>query len=262
MTEPTTARDSRIPTVLARNIVLVDFCRQYLEAIDEIAAYNKEVIAEKSSEWNVSKVLAKARELGNPEDANTPVNEDIKKALSEWEDAVTKVNVAKRAVLEATSKELGITLSSVTVERNAETEAPLREKRKFANEIGNQLSAIAAMTRDEKSKDAVNEFLTSNPLLAVGRDQVRTFGGDEPSTPKYRVNVKVTDKDGNVLVDESGFTKTALALTKYYERGKALKQDKLREAWEKSGNTVANTVVNPVEFDDNGMHFVITKKSA
>lgn len=265
MTEPMTdtkpVKETRIPAVLSKQSILADFCRQYLAVFDEISEYNKEVLAEKSSEWNATKVLAKARELGNPEDANVPANEEIKAALAAWEEALTALNIARKSVLEKTSKELGITLSATT-ERNSETEAPLKDKRKVAIELGTQLSMIAKMTTDEKAADAVTEFLGSNPLPAIGRDQTRSFGENEKSTPKYRVSVVVKNSDGETVVDEKGFTKAALALTKPacgYERGKAPKSDVLREAWEKAGNSAETTVVNPVEFDDNNLHFIITK---
>lgn len=252
----------RIPAALAANPILAEFCNQFLSVFDEITAYNKQVLAEKDSEWNIPKVLEKARELGRPTDKNVKANENIAKALTAWEDLVNAVNVAKRNVLDATSKELGITLST-TAERNSETEAPMKERRRFAIEIGTQLGTIAKMTTNEAASDAVTTFLAENPLPAIGRDQARTFGADEKSTPKYRVNVVVTNKDGEKVVDEAGFTKAALALTKPavgYERGKAPKSDTLREAWEKAGNSAETTVTNPVEFDDNNLHFVISKK--
>jgi hypothetical protein len=260
MTETTTApvKETRIPTALAKNSILADFCRQYLNVVDEIAEYNKEVLAERDSEWNASKVLEKARSLGRPEDGSDG-NADIKTALENYESAVTALALARRSVLDVTSGVLGINLSAVS-ERNPETEGPLKDKRKLANEIGTQLSMIAKMTTDERASSSVNEFLEANPLPAVGRDQARTFGGDEKATPKYRVNVVVTNKDGQTVVSEAGFTKAALALTKHYERGQAPKSDALRSAWEKAGNTSDNTVVNPVEFDDNELHFTISKK--
>lgn len=254
----TPAKETRIPSALARNSILADFCRQYLNVVDEIAEYNKEVLAERDSEWNASKVLEKARSFARPENGTEP-NAEVKTALETYESAVNALALARRSVIDVTSGVLGISLSAVS-ERNPETEGPLKDKRKLANEIGTQLGMIAKMTTDEKAAGSVNEFLEANPLPAVGRDQVRTFGSDEKSTPKYRVNVVVTNKDGETLVSEAGFTKAALALTKHYERGKAPKSDALRTAWETAGNTPDNTVVNPVEFDDNELHFTISKK--
>lgn len=257
--QPTAAvKETRIPSALARNSILADFCRQYLTVVDEIAEYNSEVLAERSSEWNASKVMERARALGRPEDGSEG-NADIKAALETYESAVTALALARRNALNVTSSILGITLSAVS-ERNPETEGPLKDKRKLANEIGTQLSMIAKMTTDEKASSSVNDFLEANPLPAVGRDQARTFGGDEKATPKYRVNVVVTNKDGETVVNEAGFTKAALALTKHYARGEAPKSDALRSVWEKAGNTTENTVVNPVEFDDNELHFTISKK--
>lgn len=253
-----TQEKPRIPEALSNNSILAEFCRQYLAVFDEISEYNKEVLAERDAEWNAGKVLEKARELGRPADANTPANQDIKNALEAWEKLVNETARARKSVLDTTSKVLGITLSA-TSERNPETEAPLKEKRKIAFEIGTQLSNIAKMTTDENASAAVVEFLANSPLPAVGRDQTRNFGDNEKATPKYRVNVTVS-KDGNKLIDEAGFTKAALALTKYYERGKSPKADKLRGMWESAGNSPEKTVTSPVEFQDNGLHYVITKK--
>jgi hypothetical protein len=249
----------RIPTALVNNPILAEFCNQYLKVVDEISKYNKEILSAEKSEWNVPKVLDKARELGRPTDASVKANESILSALKVWEESVNAMNRAKRAVVDATSKELGITLSA-TAERDPAIEAPMKDRRKLANEIGTQLSIIANMTNDTSATAAVNAFLEKNPLPAIGRDQVRTFGGNEKATPKYRVNVRVTDADGNVKVDEAGFTKASFALTKFYPRGEGIKSDKLREVWEAAGNNADSTTSPTVEFTDNDLHFVITKK--
>jgi hypothetical protein len=257
-TEVAPVETPRISKVLNENPILVQFCEQFLAVKDEIAAYNKDILAESDSEWNVPKVLAKARELGSPTDANVPANESIKNALTEWEKLVSSVNVAKRKVVELTAKEIGVTLSA-TAERNPQLEAPMRDRRAMAVEIGKNLDLMKNMVQDKATKDALTAFLQENELPAIGRDQSRKFGESEKSTPKYRVNVVVT-KDGEEIVKESGFTNTALALPKYYERGKSIKSETLREVWEKAGNTGEKTVQPVVEFEDNGLHFVITKK--
>jgi O6-methylguanine-DNA--protein-cysteine methyltransferase len=205
--------------------------------------------------------LEKAREFARPTDKNVAPKSDIKKALEAYEKLVNEVARARKEILDVTSKELGITLSA-TADRNPELEAPLKEKRKIAIEIGTQLSMIAKMTSNEQASAAVTEFLSENPLPAIGRDQTRTFGNDGKATPKYRVTVEIKKGDA-VLLSEDGFTKTALALTKPtfgYERGKSLKSEDLRKAWEAAGNTSEKTVKSPVEFEDNGLTFVITKK--
>lgn len=252
---------SRIPDLLNANPILAEFCKRYLEVFDEISKYNKDVLAEKDSEWNAVKVMEQARKFASPENAEDQ-DKEIKDALDELEKAESARLLARKNVLDKTAKKLGITLSATT-ERNPETEAPLKEKRKIAVEIGSQLSTIAGLTSDANASKAVTEFLDANPLPAVGRDQTRSFGtGDGKATPKYRVKIEIL-KDGETILSEDGFTKTALALTKPvfgYERGKAPKSDDLRKAWENAGNTPENTVKTPVEFDDNGLHYVITKK--
>lgn len=251
---------SRIPEALAASPILGEICSRYLEAVDEITKYNREVLADKDAEWNVQKVLDKARTLARPTEKGAKANTKIKSALESWEKLIDQVTLAKKAVVEATAEELGIKLSA-TAERNPELEIPLKEKRKLANEIGSQLSMMAEFTNDANAKTTVTQFLEQNPLPAIGRDQVRTFGNDGGTTPKYRVTIEVK-KDDEVLLTEKGFTKTALALTKPafgYERGKAPKSEDFRKAWEAAGNTPDKTVQSPVEFDDNGLHFTITK---
>jgi hypothetical protein len=254
----------RIPELLQGNNILASICQRYLDTFDKIAAYNKDVLAKNDSDWTSTKVLEEARKLGRPTDKDTKPNETISAALKKWESLVDEMNKARRAVIDETSKVLGITLSA-TAERNPEIEAPLKEERKIAAEIGKQLAMLASITNDDNSAKAVEEFLAKNPLPAVGRDQVHVFGStDEKATPKYRVNVEVKIDD-KVVVSESGFTKAALALPKFYPRGEAPKSDKLRLAWEAAGNSAEKTVVNPVEFDDEGengaiLHFTITKK--
>lgn len=248
----------RIPDVLSENPILAEFCKQMLQIIDEISTYNKDILAERDAEWNPTKLIAKARELGHPEDANVKANDEIAKAIDVWEELITQAATAKKKVLELTAKELGVTLTT-TVERNAEAEAPLRDKRKIAIEIGKQLSGLAEMTQNKAASEGVTSFLAANPVPAIGRDQVRSFGDSGKSTPKYRVHVEVT-RNGEVVISEDGFTKTGLALPKFSERGKALKAEDLRKAWESAGNTPENTVTDPVQFTHENLTFTITKK--
>lgn len=256
----TTQEKPRIPEILANSPIFAEFCERYLGVYDEISNYNKEVLASRDSEWNAGKVLEKAREFARPTDKNVQPKDDIKKALEAYEALINETARARKAILDITSNELGITLSA-TSDRNPETEAPLKEKRKVAIEIGSNLSTIGKMTNDEKTTEAINTFLAANPMPAIGRDQARVFGDDGKSTPKYRVIVEVS-KDGTSLLNVKGFTAASLALTKPafgYERGKAIKTDDLRKAWESAGNTPEKTVTNPVEFEDNGLHFKISK---
>lgn len=262
MTTPETEeKPNRIPEALASQAMLEEFCKRYLEAFDEISVYNKGVLAEKTSDWTSSKVLAKAQELGNPTDASVKPNDDIKSALKIWEDAVQAMNVARRKVVDITAKELGITLSA-TAERDPKKEEELKPKRAFALEIGKQLVMIANMTTDKSVSAAATKFLNDNELPAIGRDQTHSFGESGKATPKYRVHIQVT-KDDATLLDADGFTKTALELSKPeygYERGKQPKSEDLRKAWEAAGNTPENTVKATVEFEDNGLKYVISKK--
>jgi hypothetical protein len=246
---------SRIPAPL--NIpVLSDFCARYLNALDEIAEYNKVVLAEKDSEWSAPKILEKAREFAKSDDG-----QNVKSAIETWESLIGQAQNARRAILDMTAEKLGIQVSAVT-DRNPELEGPLKEKRKIAVEIGTQLNTIAGMTTDKTASNAVIEFLKLNPLPAVGRDQTRSFSADGgKATPKYRVTVEVS-KNGEVVLTEDGFTKTALALTKLHERGKAPKSDDLRTAWEAAGNTSEKTVQSPVVFENMGFHYKITKKES
>lgn len=248
----------RIPATLSENAILGSICKTYLDIFDEITEYNKAVLAEKDSEWNPVKVLEQARKFASPDDASQQ-DEVIKKALDEFENAAAAAANARKNVLEVTAKKLGITLSA-TASRDAETEAPLKEKRKTAVEIGTQLHTLAGLTTDKNAKDVVEEFLKNFPMPAVGRDQVRTFGNDEKSTPKYRVKVTVT-KDGHQILSEDGFTKAAIKLSQPvfgYERGKALKADKLREVWEAALKNDSN--LKETSFEDNGLIYTLTQK--
>ena len=252
---------ARIPELLSENHIFGNFCERYLGILDKITAYNKEVLAEKDAEWNPSKVIEKARLFANPTEKGVEPNKEIQNAMNAWEDLAAKAIQARKKVMELTAKELGITLSN-TSERNSETEAPLKEERKIALTIGDQLNTMGELSQDDKFTEAINVFLSNNPMPAIGRDQVRTFGDNAKATPKYRVNVTVTKDDEELLIGD-GFTKTALALTQSkfgYERGKALDAAKLRDAWEKVGNTPEKTVQPVVEFTDNGLVFNITKK--
>lgn len=250
----------RIPEELADQTILADFCQRYLNSYDEILAYNKQVLAEKDAEWNPTKLVAKAREMANPEDASKAVPA-IKKLVDEFEKALTAFNVARRAVIDGTAKELGVSLSS-TSERDPEVEEALKKKRTEAKVIGTNLSTIAEMAKPE-AKDVIIKFLSEYPLPTIGRDQAHNFGsGNTGSTPKYRVHVSVTNKDGKEIVSEDGFTKASQALPKYYERGKSPKSDTLREIWEKAGNSPKEPYkVSPVEWNDNGLKFILSKKS-
>ncbi len=252
--------DMRIPESLRSNLIFADFCKRYMEAYDEISAYNKEVLAARDSEWNATKVIAEAKKFASPEKPED-ADAEIKKAVDEWEAALAKALELRKNVLDATSKKLGINLSAVA-DRDHEKEDGLKEKRKLAIEIGKRLADIAGLTNDENAGKEITSFLTDFGMPAVGRDQATTLTSNGGSTPKYRVTVRVFNKDGAELMNEKGFTKTALGLTKPvfgYERGKAPKSEDLRGIWENAGNTAEETKQATVEFEDNNLKFVITK---
>lgn len=248
---------NRIPDAL--NVpVLSDFCERYLSVLDEITAYNKSVVAEKDSQWTAAKVLEKARALGRPE-KDEDADKEILTLIEDYEKIVKAVADARTALVNKTAEKLGIQMSAVA-DRNPELEGPLKEKRKVAVEIGQQLATIAKLTTNNQASEAVTAFLDANQLPAVGRDQMRSFSADgSKSTPKYRVTITV-QKNGETVLTEDGFTKTALALTKLHERGKAPKPEDFRKAWEAAGNTPENTVQPTVEFENLGFHYTITKK--
>lgn len=257
---------SRIPDVLAQQAMLNSICEKYLGFVDEIAAYNKEVLAAKSSEWNSTKVLERARAMGRPTTPGTEPDADVAKALSEWEDLVNQMNLAKRKVVDITANKLGISLT-VTAERDTTIEAPLKEKRGIAQQIGKQLAVMADMFGDQASINAIKEFLAANELPQVGRDASTSFTEGGKPTPKYRVTVEVK-KGENALGTFDGFTKTAIQLSKPeygYARGKSLDAETLRKVWENAGNSPENTVQNPVVFEDDSVDgealtYTITKK--
>lgn len=254
---------NRIPEIFAQNPMFTSLVTQYLSVYDEIASYNKTVIAEKSdSEWTTGKLLAEARKLASPDEGEP--NKEIKDVYDIFERISTELAKARKAVVDATAKFKGISLSSVAAERDPAKEEELKEKRVPAIDIGKNMAMMAGLLNDEAASTAIKDFLNKYQLPAVGRDQTRNFAQSGGSTPKYRVRVEVI-KDGNVLLTEDGFAKTGLALTQPvfgYERGKALKADKLREAWEAKGNTGEKTVEPVVEFEDNGLTFRITDKKS
>ncbi len=262
-TEENTDPNQAILDVLSSNPILVEFAKQYLSIFGKISEYNKSVLAAKDSEWNVGKVMTKAQEFAKPEpNSGVKPNEEIAKLFAMYEELVRQVAVAKRSVIDATAKELGISLSN-TAERDPAKEEELKTQRGVAVQLGTQLSSIATMVSDKEISNAVTDFLSNNPLPSVGRASTHTFAGnDGKGTPKYRVSVEIL-KDGNSIGKFDGFSKTAVSLSQSvfgYERGKAPKADMLRQAWESAGNTPENTVKNVVEFDDNNLHYILTKK--
>lgn len=253
---------SRIPEALESSPIFAELCKKYLAIVDEISAYNDSVLKASDSEWTLPKVMAKAKELSYPEDPNIKPNAELLKLYKLYEKAVDTFNRTRKAVQEATAEELGITLSA-TSERDPEKETSLKEERKTALSIGTNLNTIAGMLNDDTSKSAIIEFLASNEVPAVGRNQSHSLTAEGSKTPKYRVTVSVFRNDEEVLSGE-GFTKTALALPKFYERGKnPVSADTLRTVWEKAGNTPDDPYkVSPVEFfeETGGLKFVISKK--
>lgn len=258
----TTDTKKRIPALISKNPIFASFLEDYLSVLDKIAEYNKDVLSATESEWTPSKVLVEARKFASPENADDQ-DAEIKQMLDDWEALVAEAMTAKRQVVEATAKKLGITLSA-TSERDPAIEGPLKDERKRAHDIGSTLMSIAGMTNDEAVKGSIKEFFDGNPLPMVGRDQSHNFGSDSGSTPKYRVSVTVKNADGEVLGIFDGFTKTAQALSKPvfgYERGKSPKADDLRKVWEDAGNSHSDMYKVPsVPFTDNGLNFEMTKK--
>jgi hypothetical protein len=260
------AVEKRIPAFLKKNSMFNEFITRFLKTYDDISAYNKEVLAEKTDGWTASKVLEESKKLSENEDA-TKIVASVKEARDAFESVAAELAKARRNLIEVTSKELGITLSAVGGERNSEIEEPLKLARKEALEIGKQMNLFAGMTQDAAIKEEVTKFFATYDLPAVGRNQTTTFGSESSTTtPKYRVNVTITNAEGEVLMEKSGFTAASLNNTSFYERGKALKSDKMRAAWEAAGNTPDNTVTSPVVFTDEGaadvgtLTYTITKK--
>lgn len=259
MTSSTTksAEKNRIPESLAKQAIFQEFLSTYLDGFDEISGYNSKVLTKSDSEWNSYKIMDKAREMARPVNGGE-VNDTVKDALEAYETLNTELNRAKQAVLQATAKELGIEFSAGS-ERDMDLEAALKEKRKTAINIGDQLTKIAEFTGNEQVKSDIKAFLDKYQMPAVGRNQTHSFSAEGSGTPKYRVKVTVS-RDGEELFTEDGFTKTAQSLTKFYERGKAPKADKLRAVWENAGNTMDSQPQPRVEFIDNDLTFVITSK--
>ena len=256
-TENVETEKPRIPEGFDTNPIIKTFAEDYLKKSDLIAEYNKSVLQRNDSEWNAKKVLDKSKEFASPDDPSKIV-QNVKTARDAFEAAAAELSKKRAELIAITAKELGIELSS-TAERDPEKEEQLSEERKVAIVLGEQLKMMATVSPDKSFNTMVEEFLAANPLPAIGRDQVRSFSETKGTTPKYRVTITVTNKDGHELVKEKGFTKTALTVSKHYPRGEGIKADKIRQAWEAAGNTADKTVVEPVEFIDNDLTFSIVK---
>lgn len=262
-TEITETETSRVPDVLASNPILADFANKYLEVVDLISEYNEGVLKAAKSEWTNAKLSEEGKKLARPDDPKVKPHAELKKFLVAMENAQEALNFARKDFFDAVANELGVVRDNV-VERDLEKEADLKNKRTTATVIGTQLGQIASLTSDASAASAVSEFLKANELPAVGRNSSTSFGGEGGSkgAPRYRVSVKV-EKNGVTLLDKGeGFTKTAAMLSKPefgYERGKSLKAEDLRGAWEKAGNSGDNPKAVPeVVFEDNGLTYTLT----
>ncbi len=248
------------PEAFAENPLVLSIAQKYKGIVNEISEYNKKVLAEKDSEWNASKLLKKALEMASPEDAND-INENVKTAHAEFERIAAEYANARQNLISVTANELGVSLSTVAEQRDEAAEAPLKEKRATAVTIVKQLQAMTEVYNDDNFKNAVATFLSNNGLPAIGRDQVRSFNeSGTAGTPKYRVSITITNKDGEVLMDGEGFSKTAIALSKPvfgYERGKKPSSDTLRETWEKLGGPNSS---EDISFEDNELTYTVHKK--
>lgn len=249
---------------LNANPILIDFCNKYTATYNEIKEYNDSVLAAKNAEWTPAKVLAKAKEYGKPEEGVKGI-EEITDLYDLYLGALEDFNDARKKLLDRTAQELGISLTA-TSEKDPVKEEKLKEDRKIAVVLGEQLSTIAKMISDENISAAVTKFLLTYPLPSVGREQAHSFGvsadGEKRATPKYRLNIKVY-KDGTEILNADGITNAKLKLTQPvfgYDRGKAPSADKLRDMWESTGNSPDKTVHNSVEVEDNGLKYVLTKR--
>jgi hypothetical protein len=254
---------SPIPAALNSNPILVSFCQQYLDVIAPITEYNNSIFKKSNSEWDRHKLLAEAKKLGSPMDANEEAVPAIKEAFEVYENVLASLAVVRADLVNITAKHLGVSLETLGGERDETKEADLKEKRKFAFGLGETLKQMALYSADKASSEAVNKFLKNNELPAVGRQQTTSFTTESTTaTPKYRVKVTVA-KEGHTIGEFDGFSKTAIAMTGAaygYPKGEALKADKLRQAWEAAGNGPSSTVNPTVEFEDNGLTFTLTQK--
>lgn len=252
-----------LPEIFSQNPMFASLADKYLSVYREIVEYNKTVIAEKSdNEWTTGKLVAEAKKLSSPDEGEP--NKDIKVLFDAFEAIQTELAKSRKALIDATAKFKGISLSSVAAERDPAKEEELKNKRVPAVDIGKNMAMMAGLVNDVEASKAIEKFLTDYALPAVGREGTRNFAQAGGSTPKYRVRVEVI-KDGNVIFTGDGFAKTALALTQPvfgYERGQALKADKFREVWEASGNNSEQTKKPVVEFGDNGLLYRLTDKKS
>ncbi len=257
--EVVTDPKERVPAELRDSPIFLEFVNRYIAIFDELTEYNAKVLAEKNSEWNGSKLLAKAKTLGNPDEGEA--NAKIKTALDEFERLSSELSKARQNLISITAAEIGVSLSAVA-DRDPELETELKEKRKMALNIGTKLNGIAEMMDSSPNiKNAIISFFSEYPLPFIGREGAsKTSSDGTTGTPRYRVTVTVTDSDGNVKVEERGFTKAALALPKYYESGaERPTAETLRKAWESAGNNPTATVQETVTFEDNNLTFTIKK---
>lgn len=259
-TEEPTGKD-RIPKLLSEQAIFLEFLSKYLEGYDEVSEYNTRVLGNKDSEWNSYKILEEARKLARP--TSGEANANVKDALTVWENLVNEMNRAKQNVIQATAKELGIEYSAGS-ERDPEVEVALKEKRKTAINIGEQLTKIADMSMDKNLKEEIVSFLKTYEMPAVGRNQTHSFEVDgSAKTPKYRIKVTVSRND-EVVLEADGITKLVQSLPKFYERGKSPKADVFRKAWESAGNNIDETKTPTVSFKDDSVTpplvYTLTKK--
>lgn len=127
------------------------------------------------------------------------------------------VDAASQALNEARENFANYVADTLGVERQKEAPKPdeeeLKAMRKFRSEqlvdLANTMVNVSKFQSDPALTKELQDWLSSNPIPPVYRDSAPLdVTSESESAPKYRIDISVTDADGNVLAEnERGITK-------------------------------------------------------
>ena len=231
-----------------------------LQARKRISQYNEKVLTKTDDDaWTPTKLVREAKKMARPEDASKEIDKNADNLLRTMEAAQDAVNKARMQLAEFAAKKLNVSMSADKAQRDDTVEDELKELRSKAVSVLKMLQSQLEFVTDPATKDMISSFLAENDIPQVGREGTLRVTDEAVGTPKYRVDVTASKGD-EILFNEKGFTKAALAAKKLHAKGASPDPDHFRKAWEDAGNKAGETKQSTVTVEYDGVRYTLVAR--
>lgn len=214
------------------NSAMYPMVRSWLETVNAIREFNAQYYAPPAPEgedrWTFNKLLAVAKE-------KREVNPEFAALVERWEDLWASMGDLRKEIATTVGKAIGVEVAVEPPKPPEDQVEALKELRKAATAVGNTLAQISAMPyMDSDTINGITRVLTEQPLPGVmSAKNWSPLVETAPSAPRYHVDVVVTNSDGKVVLERSGFVQAAQYGRKLHEnKDNAPDAGTLRKAFE------------------------------